>query len=83
MLVRPAGDEQGETGGGEEGGADPLHYPRGDQQDGLNRQPARDAGQDKEAQPDAVQRGLAEHVGEATTEQQEAAERNRVPLTNH
>jgi hypothetical protein len=74
----PASHEQRERGRRHDRGADPLHDPRGDEQDRLDCEAAGHAGHHEDDQPDPEHAGLAEQVREPAAKQQEPAEGDRV-----
>ena len=74
----PAGDQQGRARVRQQGRADPLHHPEGDQQPRLHGQTSGDACRDEHDQADPVQPGPAAGVGETAAQQQEPAEGDRV-----
>jgi hypothetical protein len=82
-FLRPAGHEQRQPGRGHDRGADPLHDPRGDEQNRLDGEAAGHAGHDEDDQPDPEHAGLAEQVREPAAQQQEPPKTTAYPLTSH
>ena len=71
-----------ERGRRDERGAEPLHRARADQDPAGRREAAGERRCDEDEQPDHEHATAPEQVGSASTEQQEAAEREGVPARN-